>query len=156
TAAFPGPGRAYVQWGIGCYQAGWQNVFVLGDTDAGVAWLLDAINGKVKESKPVELTATVKTVPARKVEYPAKLTVAQTIKVDDTPVGVGASPDGKTVYTLCYDGRVMAHADGKQLWHSRALLEGCALAVSPKGDRLAVAGYPGLLVLDAKLGKVLG
>src|SRR5262249_29876098 len=91
-----------------------------------------------------------------KVEYPAKLTVAQTIKLDDTPVGVGTSPDGKTVYMLCYDGRVMAHADGKQLWHSQALMEGCALAVSPKGDRLAVAGYPGLLVLDARDGKALG
>jgi hypothetical protein len=157
NAAFPGPGRAFIQWGIGCYQAGWQNVFVLGDTDAGVTWLLDAINGKLKDEKPTELTAVVKTVPAKKTEYPAKFAVAQTIKLDDTPVGIGAGLDDKTIFTLCYDGRVLAHdTDGKQLWHSQALLEGCALAVSPKGDRIAVAGYPGLLVLDAKDGKVLG
>jgi hypothetical protein len=157
NAAFPGPGRAFIQWGIGCYQAGWQNVFVMGDTDAGVTWLLDAINGKLKDEKPIELTATVKTVPAKKTEYAEKFTVAQTIKLDDTPVGIGTSPDGKIIYTLCYDGRVLAHdRDGKQLWHSQALLEGCALAVSSKGDRLAVAGYPGLLVLDTKDGKILG
>jgi outer membrane protein assembly factor BamB len=157
NAAFPGPGRAFIQWGIGCYQPAWQNVFVLGATDAGVNWLLDAIDGKVPEDKPVELKAAVKTAPAKKSEYPEKLTVAQTIKLDDTPVGVGASPDGKTLYTLCYDGRVMAHdRTGKQLWHTQALLEGGNLAVSPKGDRLAVAGYPGLLVLDSKDGKVLG
>jgi hypothetical protein len=156
NAAFPGPGRAFLQWGIGCYQAGWQNVFVLGDSNAGVAWLLDAVSGKVKEGKLVELTAQVKPVTGKKIEYPAKFTVAQTIRIDDTPVGVGASPDGKTIFTLAYDGRVLAHdQEGKQLWQSQALLEGCALAVSPKGDRLAVAGYPGLLVLDAKDGKVL-
>jgi hypothetical protein len=157
TATFPGPGRAYIQWGIGCYQPGWQNVFVLGDTDAGVAWLLDAINGKLEEEKPIELTATVKTVVAKKTEYPAKFTVEQTIKTDDTPVGVGTSADGQTLYTLRYDGLVMAHdRQGKQLWHTQALLEGCALAVSPRGDRLAVAGYPGLLILEAKDGTVLG
>jgi hypothetical protein len=156
NAAFPGPGRAYIQWGIGCYQAGWQNIFVLGDTDAGIAWLLDAIAGKQLRQKAIIVPATIKTVPAKKTEHPQKFTVAQTIKLDDTPVGVGASPDGKTIFILCYDGRVLAHdRDGKQLWHSQALLEGCALAVSPKGDRLAVAGYPGLLVLDAKDGKVL-
>jgi hypothetical protein len=157
NAAFPGPGRAFVQWGIGCYQAAWHNVFVLGDTDAGVAWLLDAVNGKARAEKAVPLTAAIKTVPATRAAHPMKLTVAQTIKLDDTPVGVGAGPDGKTIYSLLYDGRVLAHdREGKQLWHSQALLEGCALAVSPKGDRLAVAGYPGLLVLDAKDGKVLG
>jgi hypothetical protein len=156
TATFPGPGRAAIQWGIGCYQAGWQNVFVQGDTEPGVAWLLDVINGKVKEEKPIELTATVKTVPAKKTEYPAKFTVEQTIKTEDTPVGVGISPDSQTIYTLRYDGLVLAHnREGKQLWHTQALLEGCALAVSPKGNRLAVAGYPGLLVLDTKDGKVL-
>jgi hypothetical protein len=101
--------------------------------------------------------ATVKTVPAKRTNYSTKLTVTQSIRMDDTPVGVGASPDGKTVFTLCHDGRVLAHdREGKQLWHTQALLEGCALAVSPKGDRLAVVGYPGLLVLDAKDGKVLG
>ncbi len=157
SAAFPGPGRAFIQWGIGCYQAGWQNVFVLGDMEAGVAWLLDAINGKTPEEKPIEITYAIRSAPAKKTEYLAKFTVAQAIQLDDTPVGVGASPEGKRIFTLCYDGRVLAHdRDGKQLWHSQALLEGCALAVSPKGDRLAVAGYPGLLILDAKDGKVLG
>jgi hypothetical protein len=33
--------------------------------------------------------------------------------------------------------------------------ESSCLALSPKGDRLAVAGYPGLAVLDAKDGKEL-
>ena len=51
TATFPGPGRAYVQWGISCYQPGWEDVFVEGDLDAGVTWLLDAINGKVEAKK---------------------------------------------------------------------------------------------------------
>ena len=97
-----------------------------------MAWLLDAINGKLPQEKPIELTATVKTVPAKRTEYPAKFAVTQAIKLDDTPVGVGASPDGKTIFTLCYDGRVLAHdRDGKQLWHTQALLEGGALAVSP-------------------------
>ncbi len=156
TAAFPGPGRAFIQWGIGCYQAGWENVFVLGDVDAGVAWLLDAIADKEKPAdKTVELKVAMKTVPAAKTAYPAKLAVAQAIHLEDTPVGIGT--DGKTLFSLCYDGRVTAHdRDGKQLWHAQALLEGCALAVSPKGDRLAVAGYPGLVVLDARDGKVLG
>jgi hypothetical protein len=157
NAAFPGPGRAFIQWGIGCYQPAWQNVFVLGDTDAGVAWLLDAIHGKLDNQEPTEMGYAVDIVPAKKTEYPAKLAVAQTLKLDDTPVGIASSPDGKTLFTLCYDGRVLAHdRAGKQLWHTQALLEGCALAVSPKGDRLAVAGYPGLLVLDARDGKVLG
>ena len=44
----------------------------------------------------------------------------------------------------------------RSIWHTQALLEGCNLAVSPKGDRIAVAGYPGLLVLDAKDGHVIG
>jgi hypothetical protein len=157
TPAFPGPGRAWIQWGIGCYQAGWQNVFVLGDTDAGLAWLLDAIHGNAKQDPPHELPMTLQVVQAKKTAYPAKFAITQSIKMDDTPVGIGASPDGRVVYSLLHDGRVLAHdRAGKQLWHSQALLEGCALAVSPKGDRLAVAGYPGLLVLDTKDGKVLG
>jgi hypothetical protein len=156
TATFPGPGRAYVQWGIGCYQAGWQDVFVEGDLDAGVAWLLDAIKGKV-DAKTVALTANIKTVKAEKADLPAKFVVGREVKTYDTPVGVGASPDGQTTYVLLYDGSVTAYdADGKEKWHRPALLEGGNLAVSPKGDRVAVAGYPGLLVLDAKDGKVLG
>jgi hypothetical protein len=157
TDAFPGPGRAYVQWGVSCYQPGWQDVFVQGDLDAGVAWLLGTINGKV-DTKTTELTATIKTVPAEKPPaLPAKFTVGQEIKTNDTPVGVGSGPDGKTTYVLLYGGDVSAYgADGKELWHVQPLLEGCNLAVSPKGDRIAVAGYPGLLVLDAKDGKVVG
>ncbi len=156
TATFPGPGRAYIQWGVSCYQPGWEDVFVQGDLDAGVAWLLDAINGKV-DSKTVELEAKINAVEAKKTELPAKLAVSQEIKLNDTPVGVGSSPDGKTTYILLYGGEISAYgADGKQIWRTQALLEGCNLAVSPEGDRIAVAGYPGLLVLDAKDGKVLG
>ena len=157
TPVFPGPDRAYLQWGIGCYQAGWQNVFVLGDTDAGVTWLLGAIAGKAPAAKPIELRATVKVVPAVKPAFARALTIARQIKAYDTPVGIGTSPDGKITYVALYDGSVIAHdADGKELWTRQALLEGCDLAVSPKGDRLAVAGYPGLLVLDCKDGKVIG
>ena len=156
TATFPGPGRAYIQWGVSCYQPGWEDVFVQGDLDAGVAWLLDAINGKV-ESKMVELKAKINAVAAKKTELPAKLVVNQEIKLNDTPVGVGSSPDGKMTYVLLYGGKVSAYgADGKEIWHTQALLEGCNLSVSPKGGRIAVAGYPGLLVLDAKDGKILG
>lgn len=156
TDVFPGPGRAYVQWGISCYQPGWEDVFVQGDLDAGVAWLLDAINGKV-EVKTTELEAKIHAVEAKKTELPAKFSVGQEIKLNDTPVGVGSSPDGKTTYVLLYGGEVSAYgSDGKEQWHTQALLEGCNLAVSPKGDRIAVAGYPGLLVLDAKDGHVIG
>ena len=156
TDAFPGPGRAYVQWGVSCYQPGWEDVFVEGDLDAGTSWLLDAINGKV-DSNTTELEATIKTVEAKKTDLPAKFAVGQEIKLYDTPVGVGSSPDGKTTYVLLYDGSVTAYgADDKEQWHTQALLEGCNLAVSPKGDRVAVAGYPGLLVLDARDGHVIG
>ena len=156
TATFPGPGRAYVQWGVSCYQPGWEDVFVQGDLDAGTAWLLDAINGKV-DTKTTELEAKIKVAEAKKTELPSKFAVGQEIKLYDTPVGVGSSPDGKTTYVLLYDGSVTAYGpDGKEQWHTQALLEGCNLAVSPKGDRVAVAGYPGLLVLDARDGKVLG
>ncbi len=156
TDAFPGPGRAYVQWGTSCYQPGWQDVFVEGDLYVGTQWLLNAIDGKV-DTKTVELEAKIHAVEAKKSELPAKLAVGQEIKLYDTPVGVGSSPDGKTTYVLLYGGDVSAYgADGKELWHTQALLEGCNLAVSPKGDRIAVAGYPGLLVLDAKDGHVVG
>src|SRR5262249_2972495 len=65
TFVFPGLGRAYLQWGMGCYQAGWQNIFVLGDTDAGVAWILGAIEGK-EEPKATSLEGTIQVVPAKK------------------------------------------------------------------------------------------
>jgi hypothetical protein len=156
TKVFPGPGRALIQWGIGCYQAGWQNVFVQGDTDAGVAWLLDAIKGKA-DGKADSLEAAVHVVPAKKVEYPRQFRVDRETKFYDTPVGIDSDPPGKITYVLLYDGSVSAHdGAGKRLWQTQALLEGAALAVSPKGDRLAVAGYPGLLVLDTANGKVLG
>ncbi|HVS39187.1 MAG TPA: hypothetical protein VMS17_26755, partial [Gemmataceae bacterium] len=156
TDTFPGPGRAYVQWGVSCYQPGWEDVFVQGDLDAGVAWLLDSINAKV-EPKPTLLEAKIHAVEPKMTELSAKLAVGSEIKLIDTPVGVGASPDGKTTYVLLYGGDVAAYgADGNPQWHTQALLEGCNLAVSPKGDRIAVAGYPGLLVLDAKDGHVLG
>ncbi len=156
TATFPGPGRAYIQWGISCYQPGWQDLFVQGDLNAGVAWILDVINAKLMEN-PVQLTATIEPGKGQKTELPAKLTVGQEIKLNDTPVGVGSSPDGKTTYVLLYGGEASAYgADGKAIWHTQALLEGCNLAVSPKGDRIAVAGYPGLLVLDVKDGRILG
>ena len=177
TATFPGPGRAYVQWGVSCYQPGWEDVFVEGDLDAGVTWLLDAIDGKVEtDMKPkifhnryegksalkIETEtpisyAVTKTAKIKKVALPTTFAVGQEIKLYDTPVGVGSSPDGKTSYVLLYDGSVTAYgADGKEQWHTQALLEGCNLAVGPKGDRVAVAGYPGLLVLDAKDGRVIG
>ena len=157
NAAFPGPGKAFIQWGIGCYQPAWQNIFVLGDTDSGVNWLLDAINGKAKAAKPVELKATVKPAAAKKMDIRRSSPSSRPSGPTTLPSASAPASDGKTIFTLCCDGRAFAHdQQGKQLWHTQALLEGCALAVSPKGDRLAVAGYPGLLILDTKNGKVLG
>ncbi|MBI4023547.1 MAG: hypothetical protein HY360_01110 [Verrucomicrobia bacterium] len=156
TAAFPGPGRAYIQWGSSCYQAGWQNVFVFGDADAGVAWLLAAIQGTTPPSPFSELAARITPKDATAPAYAKKFSVAKTIPTYDTPVGIGASPDGRTTYVALYDGSVLAYdRGGKELWNTPALLEASALAVSPKGDRIAVAGYPGLLVLDAASGKGL-
>ena len=67
------------------------------------------------------------------------------------------APDGLTTYVLRSGGTVVAiDAQGKQRWSTPALLQGGALAVSPKGDRLAVGGYPGLFVLDAATGNILG
>jgi hypothetical protein len=158
TSVFPGPGRAYLQWGMGCYQAGWQNIFVLGDADAGITWLINAIEGRAVLPPGKGLAATVKTVPARKVTYPRELRV---VRVDsqtafhDTPVGVGSSPKGDITFVLLHDGSVSAYDIAGKVWQTQALLEGAALAVSPKGDRLAVAGYPGLLVLNAADGKIL-
>jgi hypothetical protein len=158
TAVYPGPGRASIQWGIGCYQAGWQNIFVQGDVDVGVTWLLGMIDGKKEEGPSVEkVNATVRTVPAAAEKLPRSLKVVSEKHLPDTPVGIGTSPDGATLYVLLYDGTALAFdRDGKQLWKTQEPLEGGALAVSPKGDRVAVAGYPGLLVLDAASGKVLG
>jgi hypothetical protein len=82
--------------------------------------------------------------------------VKQETRVADWPVGLGASPDGKTLYVLTQGGTVAAYdTAGKELWKTPALLEGTQLAVSPKGDRLAVAGYPGVLVLETAGGKIL-
>lgn len=156
TKTFPGTGRAFVQWGVSCFQAGWQNVFVFGDTEAGVGWLLKAIQGNI-ENGTTELTATIAAAKATREKLPSQFAVEREINTYDTPVGIGSSPDGTITYVLLFDGSVHAFdAAGKTLWSTPALLEGCALAVSPKGDRLAVAGYPGLLVLDAANGRLLG
>lgn len=160
TPIYPGLGRAHIQWGIGCYQPGWNNVFVLGDLDAGVAWLLDVLRGGVPLNSHVKSTvlSATATVPEVKVEkLPLSFEVVSEQRLYDTPVGVGSRPDGSVTYVALHDGSVTAFdANGKTLWETKALLEGCALAVSPKGDRVAVAGYPGLLILDAVNGKVLG
>ena len=157
TATFPGPGRAYIQWGIGCYQACWQNVFVFGDGDAGVQWLLDTINGKVPAAAVADLKASVKPAGAKPQPLPGKITVAQEIGLHDAPAGVASSPDGKTTYAAMYDGTVCAfNAAGKELWRAQPLMDARALALNPKGDRLAVGGYPGMAVLNAADGTVLG
>jgi len=156
TATFPGKGRAFIQWGMSCFQAGWQNVFAFGDTDAAVAWLLKAINGQI-EARMTEVIASVKPAAAAKSSL-GRFGVSNEIAVYDTPVGLGVSPDGQTTYVVLYDGSVAAYdAAGKTRWETpRLLMDAATLAVSPKGDRLAVAGYPGIVVLDAATGKVLG
>ncbi|MHB0934800.1 MAG: WD40 repeat domain-containing protein [Armatimonadota bacterium] len=155
TDAFPGAGRAYVQWGISCYQAGWQNVFVLGDMEAGVRWLLAAMAGKA--TVPVRpVTGRVTPAHAVKAPIPPALAVAQEIKLNDTPVGVAAGRNGVT-YVALYGGTIAAYdAAGKALWHTRPLIFAEDMELSPRGDRLAVAGYPGLLILNAADGKVIG
>jgi hypothetical protein len=156
TTTFPAAGRAYIQWGVSCYQAGWQNVFAFGDTEAAVNWLLGAINGKAPADTTAALRATVAPSPAAKPKLPRKIEVASELHTYDTPVGIGASPDGRISYVALNDGSVAAYdKSGKQLWNTQALLEGCAMAVSPNGSRIAVAGYPGVLVLDAGTGKIL-
>ena len=154
--AFPGPGRAYVQWGVGCFQAGWHNVFVLGDANAGVSWLLQAMEGKTAE-KEEPCVAQFAPAPAAPARTPAAFAVKQQIPLYDTPVGVGSAPDGSVTYVLLFDGSVTAYdRAGKALWTKQVLQEGGALAVSPQGHRVAVAGYPGFSVLDAKDGRALG
>ena len=157
TPTFPGPGRAYVQWGMGGYQAGFENVWVFGDVTAGVSWLLSAIGGTEPRAEPGRARASVRPTKAPRARPPGRLAVAQEIKLWDTPAGIGASPDGKVIYVLLAGGSVAAYDQGgRQIWRRDALLQGGCLAVSPRGDRLAVGGFPGLLVLEATSGKVLG
>lgn len=158
TATFPGPGRAYIQWGMGGYQAGYEDVWAFGDTDAAVNWLLSAIAGNPAANSSLQRpVVTARPVTAPPTAYPGRFTVTQQIRSNDTPAGIGASPDGKTTYVLLAGGSVAAYdPGGKQLWQTPALQQGVALAVSPKGDRIAVAGFPGLSVLDAADGHVLG
>ena len=157
TPTFPGPGRAYVQWGSGGYQAGFENVWVFGDAAAGTAWLLAAIEGKPLGRSSSIVTAQLRAAAPKPVRFARRLVVTQEIKLWDTPTGIGASPDGSIVYALLAGGFVAAYdRAGRRLWETHALLQGGCLAVSPRGDRVAVGGFPGLLVLDAASGKVLG
>jgi hypothetical protein len=159
TSTFPGPGRAYVQWGIGCYQPGWNSVFVLGDAAVGVEWLVNCIEGKPAVSSYKGIAANVSLGDASasaRPTLPAQFSIRQEIKLRDTPVGIGASVDGKVTYVLEHGGAAAAYdGDGKAVWRTQALLEGGSLAVSPRGDRIAVAGYPGLFVLDAADGRMV-
>jgi WD40 repeat protein len=156
TANFPGPGRAFVQWGTSSYQMGWQNVFLFGDTDAGVNWLIATINGGAPAPASVEVASQIATGEP-KASSVAKLEAGPSIKTYDSIVAVDSSADGQTMHVALYDGSVSAYdASGKQLWTTPVLLEGAAMRVNSKGDRLAVAGYPGVQVLDAKSGKILG
>jgi WD40 repeat protein len=136
---------------------GWQNIFIYGDANAGVDWLVRTITDSgtpLASSVPV---ASQVAPAAAKPRAVAKLEVGPSIKTYDTIVAVDSSPDGQTTYVALYDGSVSAYdPSGKQLWTTPVLLEGAAMRVSPKGDRLAVAGYPGIQVLDAKSGKTLG
>lgn len=159
SETFPGPGRAFVQWGSSCFQAGWQNVFVLGDAEAGIAWLLEAIESEAVPAQPEALTPAVEVDAKGQAPAPLRgqMRVDERLAFYDTPVGVGVSPDGQTRYVLLYDGSVTAHdSDGNERWRTQPLFEGATLAVSPTGDRIAVAGYPGLAVLDADSGEALG
>ncbi len=157
TPTFPGPGRAYVQWGVGGYQAGFHDIWVFGDVGAGVDWLLAAIEGKEPPASSKAVSANVRAAPARAAKLPARFTVTQEIKLSDTPVGIGSSPDGGVTYVLVAGGSVSAHdSSGRVKWKTQALLQGGCLAVSPRGDRLAVGGFPGLFVMDAGNGAVLG
>jgi hypothetical protein len=157
TATFPGPGRAYVQWGIGGYQAGFENVWVFGDAAAGVSWLLAAVDGANVAAPANRVSAVTRpAIPAR-ARLARRFTVTQELKLADTPTGIGSSPDGKVIYVLLAGGSVAAYDHkGRRIWSTPALLDGACLAVSPRGDRLAVGGFPGLLVLDTANGKVLG
>ena len=156
TASFPGAGRAYVQWAIGAFQPGWQDVFVLGDAQAGVDWLLAAIAGTATQGS-APLTGEVVAAAPRARTREAAPTVAQRIACDDTPMGIASSADGQITYVLQYDGTVRAHdASGAIRWRAEPLIEGQALALSPRGDRIAVSGFPGVVMLDAATGGILG
>jgi hypothetical protein len=159
TDSFPGPGRAYIQWGIGGYQAGYEDVWAFGDVDAATNWILAAIAGN--RTAPVEndLAIAVQSASATadRQALPKTLAVSSEVKLIDTPVGIGISPDRKTTYVELLGGETFAYdAAGKVLWTAHPEIEGGALAVSPKGDRIAVGGFPGLAVLDAATGKVIG
>jgi WD40 repeat protein len=158
TDTFPGPGRTFIQWGASCYQAGWQNVFVFGDTEKGVRYLLDVMNGKTPTAQaPVAASAQKTTLaPVHKLA-PRTGIVTQQIRAGDTPVGVALSPDGAKSYSLLLDGTATAYdAAGKLLWQNRELLIGSVLALSPDGRRVAIGGFPGITILDAGSGMVLG
>lgn len=157
TSTFPGQGRAFLQWGSSCYQAGWQNVFAFGDTDAAVDWLLAAINGKLPSDDSIGVQAKIIAAKPTARQLTRTLKVERELRTYDTPVGVEQNADGSVTYMALHDGSVAAYdKSGKPIWNTQVLLEGCALALSPKGDRLAIAGYPGLQVLDATTGKMLG
>jgi hypothetical protein len=156
TPTFPGPGRAYVQWGMGGYQAGFENVWVFGDSAAGVDWLLAAIEGKNAAEKTFAITARAAPRSATRPRFRERFVVGQEIKVGDTPVGIGTSPDGSILFVLLAGGTVAAYdGDGRRLWNTAALQDGECLSVSPRGDRIAVGGFPGLLVLDAANGRIV-
>jgi hypothetical protein len=152
---FPGDGRAYVQWGAGCYQAGWENVFIVGNVAAGTEWLLATINGNPPQGAEAAVSASVQ--PAEEAQAaPPALNVASEVKLYDTPVGVGVSADGSTTFVALHDGSVSAYdKDGKPLWNTPALMLAMDMKVSPRGDRLAIAGYPGVVVIDTATGQVL-
>ena len=155
TGLFPGPGRAYVQWGASGYQAGWEDVWAFGDTDAAVEWLLSAIQGKPADRTAILKTAVRQSAPpvGRGVSL---LKVARETRFYDTPVGVASGPGGET-FVLLYDGSVTAlDRAGRALWQVQPLEEGAAIALSPRGDRLAAGGYPGMVVLDTRTGQILG
>jgi hypothetical protein len=161
TKAFPGAGRAFIQWGLSAYQAGWNDVWVFGDENAGVQWLLNAINNpQIHEGESTrELNAALQPTPRAKTQTaaPHTLSIVQQVNTPDTPVGVASSEDGKVLYLLQRDGTAAAYdAHGKVLWRQQTLLIGNDLALSPRGNRIAISGYPGLLVLDVASGKVLG
>ena len=153
---FPGEHRAYVQWGSSCFQAGWQNIFIFGDIDTGIDWLIRQLAVDNNADPAQALKVTVQAAPVSKPKALPALRLQKTISLTDTPVGVAASPDGSIGYLLEYGGTVRAIRDnGEVLWSTSALLEGSALALNADGTRLAVAGYPGLLVLDSQSGRLL-
>ncbi|MFW6060607.1 MAG: WD40 repeat domain-containing protein [Phycisphaeraceae bacterium] len=156
TEHFPGRGRAHLQWGISCFQAGWQSVFVFGDTDAGVDWLIEAMRGEAAQNKhPLDAQVTAVSLDVPKL--PRQLHTRRTIELYDTPMGVALSADGQRTFVALYDGSVTAYGDGDAVqWQTAELLRAHTLALSPDGERLAVAGDPGVLVLDTEDGAVLG